>query len=55
MNKVESAFLKSNIKKAIWYLECANKISPGSVDEKIIEELKMTLLLIKIKENHGQS
>lgn len=55
MNKVEFAFLKSHIKKAIWDLECANKLKPGIIDEKLIVELKETLILIRSREDNGES
>ena len=50
MNKVEAAFLKSHIKKAIWYLECANKLKSNCIDSKLIDELKFKLLELKIEE-----
>ena len=53
MNKIESKFIKSNIKKAIWNLECANRIIEGTIDKEIIEELKTQLLLITIKEQRN--
>ena len=43
MNKFEFAFLKSHIKKAIWNLECANKLKPGKVNKELIVELKVIL------------
>ena len=52
MNKVELRFLISHIKKAIFNLECANKFKEGSVDTKVIEELKLVLFehQLKLKE-----
>ena len=47
MNKIEFAFLKSHIKKAIWYLECANKLKPNCIDENLILELK--IILVKLE------
>ena len=51
MNKIQLAFVKSHIKKAIYNLECANKIVEDSVvvDKKLIEELKLFLLELEIK------
>ena len=49
LNKCELAFLLSHLKKAIYNLECANKLVPNSIDEKLIEELKCILIEYKIK------
>lgn len=51
MNKVEFTFVKSHLKKAIYNLECANKLSSDGVviDSEIIEELKILLLELAIK------
>ena len=40
MNKVEAAFLKSHIKKAIWYLECANKLKSDCIDSNLLQKQK---------------
>lgn len=52
MNKVELKFLISYIKKAIFNLECANRLKANSVDSKVIDELKLTLFehQLKLKE-----
>lgn len=50
MNKVEFAFLKSHIKKAIYELEVANKLKPDCIDSKLIDELKLKLVELKIEE-----
>jgi hypothetical protein len=47
--KVENCFLISHLKKAIWNLECANKLHSNTIDENIIEELKTLLLVLKVK------
>jgi hypothetical protein len=49
MNKVELKFAISNLKKTIYYAECANKFSPKAVREEIIEELKVELILHQAK------
>ena len=49
MNKVEYAFLKSHIKTAIFELQVANKLKPGTIDEATIVELK--IVLQKLEEN----
>ena len=43
MTKIELAFLKSHIKKAIYELETANKIKPNCIDIDTIIELKVVL------------
>ena len=49
MNKIELAFLKSHIRKAIYELETANKLKPGCIDEDTIIYLKIQLENIEIK------
>ena len=46
MNKFIFALIKSNIKKAIWDLECVNKLRPNTVDEELINKIKLTLSII---------
>lgn len=48
MSKFENYFIISHIKKAIWNLECANKLQPGIIPEKTIEDLKLKLLELKL-------
>ena len=43
MNKIEFAFLKSHIKKAIYELETANKMKSNCIDINLIIELKVLL------------
>jgi hypothetical protein len=43
MNKAVLSFVISHLDKAIWNLECANKLDPGSVPEDVIENLRSTL------------
>lgn len=43
MNKIEFAFLKSHIKKAIYELETANKLKPDCIDHDTIIYLKVIL------------
>ena len=43
MNKIEFAFLKSHIKKAIYELETANKMKPNTIDTDTILYLKVIL------------
>ena len=50
MNKIELAFLKSHIKKAIYELETANKLLPDVIDIELISELKLKLLELKIND-----
>lgn len=47
MNKCIFAFVISHLKKAIFKLECVNKLVPNTVDEKVINELKTTLIIQK--------
>lgn len=51
MNKCIAVFIKKYIKKAIYNLECANKIDANCkpVDEKIIDELKTLLTEFIVK------
>ena len=44
MNKVLTKFVVSHIKKAIYEIECANKLAPGTVGDETIQELKLCLL-----------
>ena len=48
MDKVVSKFVISNLKKAIYNLECANKLAPGCVDDEILEELNFILLEVRL-------
>ena len=43
MNRVEFAFLKSHLKKAVYELETANRLKPGCIDEATIIEIKIKL------------
>lgn len=46
MNKFIFALIKSNIKKAIWDLECVNKLRPNTVDDGLINKIKETLSVV---------
>lgn len=43
MDKFTLSFAISHLDKAIWNLECANKLDPGSVPKEVIENLRTTL------------
>jgi hypothetical protein len=43
MNKIELAFIKSHLKKAIYELETTNKLKPNTVSIETIIELKIIL------------
>lgn len=47
MNKCIFAFVISHLKKAIYNLECANKLNPNTIDVALISELKSQLILLK--------
>ena len=49
MNKYTLMFAISHLKKAIWDLECANKLVQNAIDQKLIEDLKSQLIELKIK------
>jgi hypothetical protein len=51
--KFENCFVISNIKNAIWYLECANKLKPNTIDEATIIELKLLLADLKEQKESG--
>ena len=48
-DKQDIKFTISHIKKAIWELSCINRLKPNTIDSKIIEELKLTLMMYQIK------
>lgn len=41
------SFVISHLKKAIYELECTNKLKPNTIDTALINELKTQLILIK--------
>ena len=43
MNKAILSFVISHLDKALWNLECANKLDPGVVPDEIITSIKETL------------
>lgn len=45
MCRVTDAFIKSHIKKALWNLECADKLEPNPDIKRLIEELKEVIVL----------
>jgi hypothetical protein len=45
--KYNLLFAINNLKKAIFKLECVNKLNPNTVDVAIINELKSQLILLK--------
>ena len=49
MNKIELAFLKSHIKKAIYELETANKLKSNCIDKNTIIELKIVLSNLEVE------
>lgn len=49
MNKIELKFAISNLKKAIYYAECTNKFKKNAVSEKILEELKIALIITQME------
>lgn len=52
MNKIELKFAISNLKKAVYYAECANKFKKNIVEHKIIEELKVALIIAQVELNN---
>jgi hypothetical protein len=52
-DKIEDYFVISDVKRAIWYLECANKLRPNTIDETTIIELKLALADLKEKLESG--
>ena len=51
--KIENCFVISNVKKAIWNLECANRLRPNTVDKATIVELKLVLADLKEQKESG--
>ena len=45
--KVLIAFVISHLKKAIYELECTNKLKPNTINADLISELKTQIILIK--------
>lgn len=52
-NKFELCFVLSHLKRAIWNLECANKLKEGTIDQKVIDDLKTEVILLKNQEDEG--
>ena len=40
MNKAVTAFVIQHLDKALWNLECANKLAPGSIPEEMLSHIR---------------
>lgn len=47
MCNTKEKFIISHIKKAIWNLECANKLQSDTINIALINELKLKLIELK--------